>query len=96
MAVSERSVEEILEIFDKHGIGLEDVCRVIVHWYNLSIFDGTPVGKLRDAAKEILRSKYEDPCGDDFGEVDEHFADPQELREFLGDNPDEDEEDWIL
>ena len=50
--MSERSVEEILEIFDKHSIGLEDVCRVIIHWYDLSIFDGTPIGKLRDAAKD--------------------------------------------
>ena len=54
--MSERSVEEILEIFDKHGIDLEDVCRVIVYWYDLSIFDGTPIGKLRDAAKEVLGS----------------------------------------
>ena len=50
--MSERSVEEILEIFDKHSIGLEDVCRVIIHWYDLSIFDGTPIGKLRDAAQD--------------------------------------------
>ncbi len=54
--MSERSVEEILEIFDKHGIDLEDVCRVIVYWYDLSIFDGTPIGRLRDAAKEVLGS----------------------------------------
>ncbi len=41
-----------------------------------------------------------DPYGDDFGEVDEYFADPQELKEFLGDYPDgedeELEEDLIL
>jgi len=56
MAVSERSVEEILEIFDEHGIDLDDICKVIVHFYNFKIFDGTPIGKLRDAAKEILNS----------------------------------------
>jgi len=52
--VSKRSVEEILSIFREHDIDLEDVCKVIVHWYSFSIFDGTPVGRLRDAAKEIL------------------------------------------
>lgn len=56
MAVSERSVEEVLEIFREHGIDLEDVCKVIVHFYDFKIFDGTPIGKLRDAAKEILNS----------------------------------------
>jgi len=53
-AVSKRSVEEILSIFREHDIDLEDVYKVIVHWYSFSIFDDTPVGRLRDAAKEIL------------------------------------------
>ena len=100
MAVSERSVEEILEIFREYGIGLDDICRVIVHLYDFETFDGTPIGKLRDAAKEVLNSQLEDPDGEDFGEIDEYFVDPQELREFLGDYPDEDEdeeeEDWII
>ncbi len=52
--MAERSVEEILEILRKHGIGLIDICRVIVYWYDMRIFDNTAVGRLRDAAKEIL------------------------------------------
>jgi len=56
MAVSERSVEEIIEIFDQHNIDLQDICKVIVHFYDFKIFDGTAIGKLRDAAKEILNS----------------------------------------
>jgi len=55
MAVSKRSVKEILEIFKEHGIDLEDICKVIVYWYEpFSIFEGTPIGWLGDAAKEIL------------------------------------------
>ena len=54
MSVAERSVEEILEIFREHGIGLIDICRVIVYWYDMRTFDNTSVGRLRDAAKEIL------------------------------------------
>jgi len=52
--VAERSVEEVLEIFRDHNIGLVDICRVIVHLYDLKTFDDTAVGRLRDAAKEIL------------------------------------------
>ncbi|MFA4641518.1 hypothetical protein [Pyrococcus kukulkanii] len=53
--MSKRSVEEILNIFRKYDIDLEDVCKVIVYWYEpFSIFDGTPVGRLKDAAKEVL------------------------------------------
>ena len=52
--MAERSVEEILEIFREHGIGLVDICRVIAHLYDLKTFDDTAVGRLRDAAKEIL------------------------------------------
>ena len=102
MAVSERSVEEILEIFREHSIDLDDICKVIVHLYDFETFDGTPIGRLRDAAKEVLNSNspHEDPYGEDFGEIDEYFVDPQELREFLGDYPaedeDEEEEDWII
>ncbi len=99
MAVSERSVEEILEIFRENGIDLDDVCRVIVHLYDFEAFNGTPIGRLRDAAKEILSLRAEDPDGEDFGEIDEYFVDPQELREFLGDYPDEDDEDvreWVI
>ena len=54
MSVTERSVEEILEILGKHGIGLIDICRVIVHLYDIRTFDNTSVGRLRDAAKEII------------------------------------------
>jgi len=54
MAVTERSVEEILEILREHDIGLVDICRVIVYWYDMRTFDNTSVGRLRDAAKEIL------------------------------------------
>lgn len=54
VVVAERSVEEILEILGKHGIGLVDICRVIVYLYDMRIFDDTAVGRLRDAAKEIL------------------------------------------
>jgi len=59
MSVTERSVEEILEILGKHGIGLIDICRVIVYWYDMRIFDETAVGKLRDAAKEIIGERDE-------------------------------------
>ena len=52
--MAKRSVEEILEIFRDHNIGLVDICRVIVYWYDMRIFDDTAVGRLRDAAKEIL------------------------------------------
>ena len=54
MNVAGWSVEEILEIFREHNIGLVDICRVIVHLYDLKTFDDTAVGRLRDAAKEIL------------------------------------------
>ena len=57
--MAERSVEEILEILGKHGIGLIDICRVIVYWYDMRIFDETAVGKLRDAAKEIIGERDE-------------------------------------
>jgi len=57
--MAERSVEEILEILGKHGIGLIDICRVIVYWYDMRIFDDTTVGKLRDAAKEIIGERDE-------------------------------------
>ena len=59
--MTERSIEEILEILGKHGIGLTDICRVIVYWYDMRIFDDTAVGRLRDAAKEILEER--DGCG---------------------------------
>ena len=49
--MAERSVEEILEILRKHGIGLIDICRVIVYWYDMRIFDNTAVGRLRDAER---------------------------------------------
>ena len=57
--MAERSVEEILEILGKHGIGLIDICRVIVYWDDMRIFDNTAVGKLRDAAKEISGERDE-------------------------------------
>ena len=52
-----KSVEEVLEILNKYNIGLDDICKVIVHLYNFRTFDGTPVGRLRDAAKEILKER---------------------------------------
>ena len=55
--MAERSVEEILEILEKHGIGLIDICRVIVHLYDIRTFDNTSVGRLRNAAKEILEER---------------------------------------
>jgi len=58
--VAERSVEEILEIFREHGIGLVDICRVIEYWYDMRTFDNTAVGRLRDAAKEILEEREGD------------------------------------
>ena len=58
--MAERSVEEILEIFREHGIDLVDICRVIVHLYDLKTFDNTAVGRLRDAAKEILEEREGD------------------------------------
>ena len=59
IGVTERSVEEILEILRKYNIGLMDICRVIVHHYDLKTFDDTAVGRLRDAAKEILGERDE-------------------------------------
>ena len=45
-------------------------------------------------ARHEVMEQDEDPDGEDFGEIDEYFVDPQELREFLGDYPDEDDEDF--